>query len=130
MAGVRRMVYFLRPTDPNKRNLGHLTVATGFKRLGLTLALAFVLGAGVLMTLNRLVSTDAIRDKVQSEIRSVTGFEPDIRGAGTVSLFPSGTVSFADVTMGQSGTGQAGTGQGNDPALKAERLVGDRKSVV
>jgi len=127
LAGVRRMVYFLRPTDPNKRNLGHLTVATGFKRLGLTLALAFVLGAGVLMTLNRLVSTDAIRDKVQSEIRSVTGFEPDIRGAGTVSLFPSGTVSFADVTMGQSGTGQAGTGQGNDPALKAERLVAHLK---
>jgi AsmA protein len=99
-----------------------LTVATGFKRLGLTLALAFVLGAGVLMALNRLVSTDAIRDKVQSEIRSVTGFEPDIRGAGTVALFPSGTVSFADVTMGQSGTGQGG-----EPALKAERLVAHLK---
>jgi AsmA protein len=99
-----------------------LTVATGFKRLGLALALAFILGGGILMALNHLVSTDAVRDRVQSEIRSVTGFEPDIRGAGTVSLFPSGTVSFTDVTMGQSGAGPD-----IEPALKAERLVAHLK---
>jgi AsmA protein len=99
-----------------------LTVATGFKRLGLALALAFIRGGGALMALNHLVSTDSVRDRVQSEIRSVTGFEPDIRGAGTVSLFPSGTVSFADVTMGQGGNDQGG-----EPALKAERLVAHLK---
>ncbi|MGE0063117.1 MAG: AsmA family protein [Xanthobacteraceae bacterium] len=99
-----------------------MTVATGFKRLGLTLAFAFILGGGILMALNHLVSTDAVRDKVQSEIRSVTGFEPEIRGVGTVSLFPSGTVSFADVRMGQSGPAQGG-----EPALTAERLVAHLK---
>lgn len=85
----------------------------------MTVAFALVLGVGGLLALNQLVSTDAVRDKVQSEIRSVTGFELDIRGAGAVSLFPSGTVSFADVTMGE----------GAEPALKAERLVAHLKFI-
>ncbi|MGE0563472.1 MAG: AsmA family protein [Pseudolabrys sp.] len=94
-----------------------MTVATGFKRLGLALALALILGGGALLVLNLLISTDAVRDRVRAEMRSVTGFEPDIRGTGTVSLFPSGTVSFSDVTMGDRA----------EPALRAERLVAHLK---
>ena len=48
-----------------------------------------------------------------SEIRAVTGLNPILRGEATVSLFPSGSVSFADVVLGDA----------KRPALTAERLT-------
>ena len=56
---------------------------------------------------------DAVRRQVLSEIRSVTGLNPTLGGAATVSLFPTGSVSFADVTLGDA----------KRPALTAERLT-------
>lgn len=94
-----------------------MTVATGFQRLGIVLALALVVGGGAVLALNLVVSADAVRDKVRAEIRAVTGLEPEIGGAGAVSLFPSGHVSFADVAMGERAA----------PALRAERLVANLK---
>ena len=54
-----------------------------------------------------------MRQQALSEIRTVTGLDPILRGEATVSLFPSGSVSFADVVLGDA----------KRPALTAERLT-------
>ena len=56
-----------------------------------------------------------MREAVKAEIRTVTGLDPVLRGDASVSLFPTGTVSFADVSLGDNRTGK--------PALTAEHVV-------
>jgi AsmA protein len=90
-----------------------LTPATGIKRLGLALLAGCALAAGVLTAASLLISADSVRTQVMSEIRAVTGLNPTLRGEATVSLFPSGRVSFADVVLGD----------GDKPAMTAERLT-------
>jgi AsmA protein len=67
----------------------------------------------VLTTAGYLISADTVRQQVIAEIRSVTGLEPVLRGKASVSLFPTGSVSFADVVFGDA----------LQPALVAERLT-------
>src|SRR6266542_360201 len=57
----------------------------------------------------------AVREAVKAEIRAVTGLDPVLRGGTSVSLFPTGTVRFDDVSLGDSGSGR--------PALTAEHVV-------
>jgi AsmA protein len=90
-----------------------LTAAIGFKRLGFALLAVLAVGAGVLVAASYLVSADAVRHQVLNEIRAVTGLNPILRGQATVSLFPTGSVSFADVVLGDA----------KQPALAAERLT-------
>lgn len=90
-----------------------MTAATGLKRLGIVLLAVIAVGLVVLTTAGYLISADAVRQQVVGEIRAVTGLEPVLRGKASVSLFPSGSVSFADVVLGDSG----------QPALTAERLT-------
>jgi len=90
-----------------------LTPATGFKRLGFAL-LAVVAAGGALATAGHLLlSAEVVRQQALSEIRSVTGLDPILRGPAEVSLFPSGSVTFNDVALGDA----------NNPALTAERLT-------
>ena len=63
---------------------------------------AIAVGAGVLTAASFLISADAVREQVMSEIRAVTGLNPILRGEATVSLFPTGSVSFADVVLGDA----------------------------
>jgi AsmA protein len=79
----------------------------------LAFAAVFVAAGCIVTAMLLLVSTDAIREQAKAEIRAVTGLEPIFRGKATVSLFPSGSVSFENVVLGDS----------NDPALTAERLT-------
>jgi AsmA protein len=90
-----------------------LTIANGFRRLGFALLAVIAVGAGVLTTAGYLISADTVRREAMSEIRAVTGLDPVLRGKATVSLFPSGSVSFGDVMLGDAGR----------PALTAERLT-------
>jgi AsmA protein len=60
-----------------------------------------------------VISADAVREQAKAEIRAVTGLEPVFRGRSSVTLFPSGTVTFDDVSLGD----------GKTSALVAERLV-------
>jgi AsmA protein len=90
-----------------------LTATTAFKRLAFVLAAALAAGAGILVAASFFISADQVRQQAMSEIRAVTGLNPLLRGASTVSLFPSGKVSFADVVLGDA----------NRPALIAERLT-------
>jgi len=90
-----------------------LTVATGFRRLAIGLAAVIVLGAAVIAVATALISRDMVRAQVIGEIRSVTGLAPVLRGDVSVSLFPRGAVSFADVLLGDA----------KQPALTADRLT-------
>ncbi len=90
-----------------------MTASTGLKRLGLILLAGFAACIGVLLTGGLLISADTVRDQAMAEIRAVTGLNPILRGEASVSLFPSGSVSFADVVLGDA----------NSPALTAEKLT-------
>jgi AsmA protein len=92
-----------------------VTAAVDIKRLGLAaLALAAV-GICALAILPFLMPADAVREAVKAEIRTVTGLDPVLRGNVAVSLFPTGTVRFDDVSLGDNLTGT--------PALTAEQVV-------
>ena len=90
-----------------------MTATAGFKRLGFVLLAALAAAAGIFMTAAYLLSADTVRQQALNEIRTVTGLDPILRGEATVSLFPSGSVSFADVALGDA----------RRPALTAERLT-------
>src|SRR5664280_2923310 len=87
-----------RPTP--KPGIFPLTATAGFKRLGFALLAVVAAAAGVLVTASFLISADTVRQQAMSEIRAVTGLNPILRGEATISLFPSGRVSFADVVLG------------------------------
>jgi AsmA protein len=89
--------------------------AVGIKRLGLIAAALAAVGICILVILPFLVSADTVREAVKAEIRAVTGLDPVLRGPASVSLFPTGSVSFEDVSLGDNRTGA--------PALTAERVV-------
>src|SRR5258707_14160728 len=58
---------------------------------------------------------DAVREAVKAEIRAVTGLDPVLRGGTSVSLFPTGAVSFDDVILADNRTGA--------PALTADHVI-------
>ena len=76
------------------------------------LAVAAV-AVGVLTTAGYLISPETVRIEVLSGIRSATGLDPILGGKASVTLFPKGSVSFADVVLGDP----------KRPALTAERLT-------
>jgi AsmA protein len=90
-----------------------LTASAGFRRLGFVLLAMIAAATGVLTTAGYLISPDTVRAEVLNGIRSATGLDPILRGKATVSLFPKGSVSFADVVLGDP----------QRPALTAERLT-------
>ena len=90
-----------------------MTSAAGFKRLGFALLAVAAVGLTVLTTAGYLISADTVREQAVQGIRAITGLDPVLRGPTTVSLFPSGSVSFADMVLGDP----------NRPALTAERLT-------
>ncbi|MGE3149946.1 MAG: AsmA family protein, partial [Pseudorhodoplanes sp.] len=90
-----------------------LTAANGLKRLGIAVAVAIAAVFGAVALISVLIPADHVRDAVKAQIRAVTGLDPVLRGNSVVSLFPSGSVSFSDVSLGD----------GNAPALLAEKLT-------
>jgi AsmA protein len=68
-----------------------------------------------LVILSLLIPADTVRDSVKAEIRAVTGLDPVLRGEVAVSLFPTGTVVFDRVALGDNRTG--------DPAMMVDQLV-------
>lgn len=92
-----------------------MPAATGIKRVGL--AVASLLGAvlAILLVLSLVIPADSVRDAVKAQIRAVTGLDPVLRGDVSVSLFPTGSVRFKDVSLGDNRTGA--------PALSAEQLL-------
>ena len=81
-----------------------MLVAGGFKRLGILVAALVAAGVAALVAISLLIPAENVRNAIKAEIRAMTGFEPMIRGDASVSLFPWGTVSFADVSLGDEGS--------------------------
>lgn len=89
-----------------------MTAAIGFKRLGIALSALVLLGAAVMGTMALLIPVDMVREAAKAEIRNVTGLDLVLRGDVSVSLFPTGSISFANVALGDDA----------EPALAASRL--------
>ena len=62
-----------------------------------------VIGIGALVIVPFLMPAEAVREAA-SRIRAVTGLDPVLRGGTSVSLFPTGKVSFDDVSLGDNRT--------------------------
>jgi AsmA protein len=85
------------------------------KQLGYSVAAVIVLVIGALAAMSLLITTDSVRESVKAEIRSVTGLDLALRGEAAISLFPTGTVSFSNVVLGEDGA--------TEPALVTSRLT-------
>ncbi len=83
-----------------------MTKVVSLKRVGLAVAALAVVGFVALTAMSLLIPADTVREAVKGEIRAVTGLDPVLRGNVSVSLFPTGSVSFEDVSLGgdQDGT--------------------------
>ena len=92
-----------------------MTAAIGLKRVAIAVAAMVAVAFVTLIALSFLMPAAAVRDAVAKEIHSVTGLDPVLRGDFSVSLFPSGTVSFHDVLLGDDRTGE--------PAVAADELT-------
>jgi AsmA protein len=90
-----------------------VTAATGFKRLGIAVTAVVVASFAALAAMSLLIPVDTVRDAAKAEIRSVTGLDLVLRGDVAVSLFPTGSISFANVTLGDDAK----------PVLAADRLT-------
>src|SRR5215211_513490 len=89
-------------------------------RLSLVIAAVMAAGVAALVGAAALIPADTVRHAVIANIRAVTGLEPTVRGDIAVSLFPSATVSFSDVSLGDESA---------SPALTADRLTAKLKLV-
>ena len=92
-----------------------MIAATGLKRLAIAVAAIVAAAFVTLIALSFLIPATTVRDAVKKEIRAVTGLDPLLRGEMSVSLFPSGTVSFHNVMLGDDRTGE--------PAVVADELT-------
>ena len=92
-----------------------MTAVIGIRRLGLAVAALVVAGFVALVIVSFLMPAETVREAVKAEIRAVTGLDPVLRGGASVSLFPTGTVRFDDVSLGERGDG--------GPGLTAEHVV-------
>ena len=85
-----------------------MTAATGLKRLAIAVGVVIAAVVISLVALSFLIPAATVRDAVASEIRAVTGLDPVLRGDMSVSLFPSGTVTFHNVVLGEDHHGEPG----------------------
>ena len=92
-----------------------MPAAIGLKRLSFALAAVLAGGVVTLVAVSSFIPAETVRRAVIAEIRGVTGLEPVVRGAVSVSLFPTATVSFSDVVLGDDRNGK--------PALAADQLT-------
>ena len=90
-----------------------MTAATAFKRLGIAIAAVVLASFAALGAMALLIPVDTVRDATKAEIRNVTGLDLVLRGDVAVSLFPTGSVSFANVILGDDAK----------PVLAADRLT-------
>jgi AsmA protein len=92
-----------------------VTAAIGLKRLAIAAAAMVAAAFVTLIALSFLIPAASVRDAVKSEIRAVTGLDPLLGNDVSLSLFPSGTVRFRNVLLGDDKTGE--------PAVAADELT-------
>ncbi|HZC57788.1 MAG TPA: AsmA family protein [Xanthobacteraceae bacterium] len=92
-----------------------MTAAIGLKRLAIAVAAILAAAFVTLVALSILIPATSVRDAVNTEIRAVTGLEPILGDDISLSLFPSGAVTFHEVLLGDNRSGQ--------PAVAADELT-------
>jgi AsmA protein len=92
-----------------------LTSAIGLNRLAIAVAAILAAAFVTLVALSILIPASSVRDAVKSEIRAVTGLDPMLGDDISLSLFPSGAVTFHKVLLGDNHSGQ--------PAVAADELT-------
>ena len=92
-----------------------MIAATGLKRLAIAVGAVIAAVVISLVGLSFFSPASKVRDAVAKEIHAVTGLDPVLRGDMSVSLFPSGTVTFHNVVLGEDHNG--------DPGLVADELT-------
>ncbi len=92
-----------------------MPAAIGIKRIGLVIAGLLGAGLALLLVLSVVIPADSVRDSVKAQIRAVTGLDPVVRGDISISLFPTGSIRFNDISLGDNRTG--------DAALSAQQLL-------
>ncbi len=92
-----------------------MTAATGFKRLAIAVAGVIAAAFVTLVALSFLIPTAAVREAVKAEIHAVTGLDPRLGDDISLSLFPSGTVRFRNVLLGND--------RSAEPAVAADELT-------
>jgi AsmA protein len=78
-----------------------VTAATGLKRLGIPVAAIVLACFAALAAVSFFMPFDTVRDAAKAEIRNVTGLDVVLKGDVDVSLFPTGSITFANVTLGE-----------------------------
>ena len=89
-----------------------MTAATGFKRLALVIAAVVVALVATMGTISLFMPRDSVRAAVMSEIRNATGLDLVLRGDVDVSLFPTGSITLNNVSLGEDA----------NPVLAADQL--------
>jgi AsmA protein len=89
--------------------------AIGLKRLAIAVATVVVAAFVTLVALSFLIPAASVRDAVKSEIHAVTGLDPILGDDVSLSLFPSGSVRFRNVLLGD--------GRSGEPAVTADELT-------
>ena len=90
-------------------------MAQGMKRLGVPLAAFLGLALIALLATSWFLNRDALRQAVETQIRSVTGLDLVVNGNIDISVFPGSFVAFHDVGLRGGGT--------SDPALAVDVLT-------
>ncbi|AMN44563.1 AsmA family protein [Rhodoplanes sp. Z2-YC6860] len=90
-----------------------MTAATGLKRLGIPVAAIVLACFAALAAVSFFMPFDTVRDAAKAEIRNVTGLDVVLKGDVDVSLFPTGSITFANVTLGED----------SNPVLVADQLI-------
>jgi AsmA protein len=90
-----------------------VTAATGLKRLGIPVAAIVLACFAALAAVSFFMPFDTVRDAAKAEIRSVTGLDVVLKGDVDVSLFPTGSITFSNVTLGED----------SNPVLVADQLI-------
>jgi AsmA protein len=89
-----------------------VTAATGFKRLALAIAAVVVALVATMATISLFMPRDKVRAAAMSEIRSATGLDLMLHGGVDVSLFPTGSITLSNVSLGEDA----------NPVLAADQL--------
>jgi AsmA protein len=90
-----------------------VTAVTGLKRLGIPLAAIVLACFAALAAVSLFMPFDTVRDAAKAEIRNVTGLDVVLRGDVDVSLFPTGSITFDNVSLGED----------TNPVLAADQLI-------
>ena len=92
-----------------------MNAAIGFKRVAIAAALVIAAVMIVFVGIPSLLPAASVRDAVKYEIRAVTGLDPALGDEISLSLFPSGSVRFHNVSLANEPSGE--------PTVVADELI-------